>query len=205
VDSMRDRWNALPRSMRRSPYIALGALFVLVASACGSDDTTDTNATAMPEVTATATDTSEAATAEAATGEEGRVAQVGDTVQVHYRGTLDDGSEFDSSAGREPLEFTVGSGQVIPGFDSAVVGLTVGDKVEVRLEPADAYGEHTDERVVTVPKDQAPEGLEVGQQVMLGQAPATVIEINDEVVIVDANHPLAGQALTFEIELVSIS
>ena len=99
----------------------------------------------------------------------------------------------------------MGSGQVISGFDSAVVGLAVGDKVEVRLEPADAYGERTDQAVITVPKDQAPEGLEVGQQVMLGQTPATVTEITDEAVVVDANHPLAGQALTFEIELVSIS
>src|SRR5690606_22626441 len=123
----------------------------------------------------------------------------------HYRGTLDDGSEFDSSAGRDPLEFTVGSGQVIPGFDNAVVGLAVGDKVEVRLAPDDAYGEHSDERVITVPKDQAPEGLEVGQQVMLGQSPATVMEVTDEAVVVDANHPLAGQALTFEIELVGVS
>ncbi len=212
METMRNRWNALPRSMRRSPIIALGALIVLVAAACSSGDDADTDetATATTEVTATetaatATSTSEAATDEAAPGEEGRVAQVGDTVQVHYRGTLDDGSEFDSSVGRDPLEFTVGSGQVIPGFDSAVVGLTVGEKVEVRLAPEDAYGEHTDERVITVPKEQAPEGLEVGQQVMLGQAPATVVEINDEIVIVDANHPLAGQALTFEIELVGVS
>ena len=132
------------------------------------------------------------------------MAQVGDTVSVHYRGTLDDGSEFDSSAGRDPLEFTVGAGQVIPGFDNAVVGMAVGDKKEVRLEPEDAYGERTDDRVISVPKEQAPEGLEVGQQVMLGQAPATVVEVTDEAVTVDANHPLAGQALTFEIELVGI-
>jgi len=132
------------------------------------------------------------------------VAQVGDTVSVHYRGTLDDGSEFDSSAGRDPLQFTVGSGQVIPGFDNAVVGMAIGDKKEVRMEPGDAYGERTDERVIAVPKEQAPEGLEVGQQVMLGQAPATVVEITDDTVTVDANHPLDGQALTFEIELVGI-
>lgn len=136
--------------------------------------------------------------------EEGPVAQLGDTVSVHYRGTLDDGSEFDSSAGRDPLQFTVGAGQVIPGFDNAVVGMQVGEKKEVRLEPDDAYGERTDERVIAVPKEQAPEGLEVGQQVMLGQAPATVVEVTDEAVTVDANHPLAGQALTFEIELVGV-
>lgn len=149
--------------------------------------------------------TSASETTPAVTEEEGSVAQVGDTVSVHYRGTLDDGSEFDSSAGREPLQFTVGAGQVIPGFDNAVVGMEVGEKKEVRLEPGDAYGERTDDRVIAVPKEQAPDGLEVGQQVMLGQAPATVVEVTDEAVTVDANHPLAGQALTFEIELVGVS
>ena len=180
--------------------VAIGV--ISVAAACGSDGEGTSTPTASPTTTE---EVAIATTEGTATGEEGRVAQVGDTVQVHYRGTLDDGSEFDSSAGRDPLEFTVGSGQVLSGFDSAVVGLAVGDKVEVRLEPADAYGERTDQAVITVPKDQAPEGLEVGQQVMLGQTPATVTEITDEAVVVDANHPLAGQALTFEIELVSIS
>lgn len=182
--------------------VAIGV--ISVSAACGSDGEGTSTPTASPAITSTEA-VATATTEGTATGEEGRVAQVGDTVQVHYRGTLDDGSEFDSSAGRDPLEFTVGSGQVISGFDSAVVGLAVGDKVEVRLEPADAYGERTDQAVITVPKEQAPEGLEVGQQVMLGQTPATVTEITDESVVVDANHPLAGQALTFEIELVSIS
>ncbi len=204
---MTNRWVPLPDGRRWSRIVSRSALFGLaigvlsVAVACGSDGEGTSTPTASPTSTEVAAATSDAA----ATGEEGRVAQVGDTVQVHYRGTLDDGSEFDSSAGRDPLTFTVGSGQVIPGFDNAVVGLAVGDKVEVRLDADDAYGERTEERVITVPKDQAPEGLEVGQQVMLGQAPATVVEITDESVVVDANHPLAGQALTFEIELVSIS
>ena len=171
----------------------------------GATSATTADPTAAETSTATSTEAAASGTSsDAATGEEPNVAQVGDTVSVHYRGTLDDGSEFDSSAGRDPLQFTVGEGQVIPGFDSAVVGMAVGDKKEVRLEPDDAYGERTDERVISVPKDQAPEGLEVGQQVMLGQAPATVVEINDEGVTVDANHPLAGQALTFEIELVGV-
>ena len=200
----------------RPMWIALAALTVLVVAACNSGDdagpasaATDgegvssaTAAATQPEASETTTE--DDAAGEAAAGEEGRVAQVGDTVSVHYRGTLDDGSEFDSSAGRDPLEFTVGAGQVIPGFDNAVVGMAVGDKKEVRLEPEDAYGERTDDRVISVPKEQAPEGLEVGQQVMLGQAPATVVEVTDEAVTVDANHPLAGQALTFEIELVGI-
>lgn len=194
---------------RRWLIPALGALLTLVLAACGSDGTAE-ETTSTPagetatEAAASPTATSDEMASAGATGEEGRVAQVGDTVSVHYRGTLDDGSEFDSSAGRDPLQFTVGSGQVIGGFDTAVLGMSVGEKKEFRLEPADAYGEHTDERVITVPKDQAPEGLEVGQQVMLGQSPATVTEITDESVVVDANHPLAGKALTFEIELVGI-
>lgn len=202
-------------------WVLTAALTLLVVAACSSGDdggsgsaqgaqtgtdgagvSTATAAAGQPDATEAAPE--DDAAGEAATGEEGRVAQLGDTVSVHYRGTLDDGSEFDSSAGRDPLQFTVGAGQVIPGFDNAVLGMAVGDKKEVRLEPEDAYGEHTEDRVISVPKEQAPDGLEVGQQVMLGQAPATVVEVTDEAVTVDANHPLAGQALTFEIELVGI-
>ncbi|MEX1021829.1 MAG: FKBP-type peptidyl-prolyl cis-trans isomerase [Dehalococcoidia bacterium] len=132
------------------------------------------------------------------------MAQIGSNVSVHYRGILDDGTEFDSSEGRDPLPFTVGAGEVIAGFDEAVVGMEVGEKKTFRLDPEQAYGERSDERIITVPAEQAPEGLEAGQQVMLGNAPATVVEVGDEGVKVDANHPLAGEALTFEIELVSI-
>jgi peptidylprolyl isomerase len=129
----------------------------------------------------------------------------GDQVAVHYRGTLDDGSEFDSSAGRDPLEFEVGSGQVIAGFDDAVRGLAVGDSVTVRIPPEDAYGPRTDDAIIEVPADQAPEGLQVGDQVQLATgARATVLEVRDDVVVIDVNHPLAGEALTFEIELVAI-
>lgn len=132
------------------------------------------------------------------------MAQTGDTVSVHYRGTLDDGTEFDSSAGRDPLTFTVGAGQVISGFDTAVQGMAVGEKKEVRLPADEAYGERSEERIIRVPRDQAPGEYEAGQQVLLGQAPATVLEVTEEAVTVDANHPLAGEALTFEIELVSV-
>ncbi len=128
----------------------------------------------------------------------------GDTVAVHYTGTLDDGSQFDSSAGREPLEFVVGSGQVISGFDEAVRGLEVGESRTVRMEPADAYGEVRDDMVLTVPADQAPEGLNVGDQVAAGGMPATVVAIDDDSVTIDANHQLAGEALTFDVELVAI-
>ncbi len=132
------------------------------------------------------------------------MAQTGDTVSVHYTGTLDDGTQFDSSVGSEPLTFTVGSGELIAGFDDAVTGMEIGETKRVRLEPVDAYGERMDDRIIQLPRDEAPEGLEVGQQVMLGQAPATITEITDETVTVDANHPLAGQVLTFDIELVAV-
>ncbi|TAK75712.1 MAG: peptidylprolyl isomerase [Dehalococcoidia bacterium] len=129
----------------------------------------------------------------------------GDTVSVHYRGTLDDGTEFDSSRGREPLSFTVGSGQVIPGFDDAVMGLKVGDKNTVRVEPARAYGERRPDLVILFPPAQALGGLKAGDHVKLsnGQA-AVVLNVDASGVTVDANHMLAGKALTFEVELVSI-
>lgn len=134
-----------------------------------------------------------------------RQVTTGDTVQVHYTGTVDSGQTFDSSVGREPLSFTVGTGQVIAGFDAAVDGLAIGESRTVRIEPADAYGEHDPRFVVGVPLEQAPDGLTPGTPVQLGDRPAVVVEVTDEQVVVDANHPLAGEALTFEIELVSIS
>ena len=133
-----------------------------------------------------------------------RTAHSGDTVRVHYTGRLDSGEVFDSSQGREPLSFDVGSGQVIPGFESAVDGLAVGSSVTVRIDPDDAYGQRQDQMILTVPAEQAPPGLTAGQAVMLGDQPATIVEVDDQAVVVDANHPLAGQALTFDIELVGI-
>ena len=135
----------------------------------------------------------------------------GDSVKIHYTGTLDDGSQFDSSAGREPLEFTIGSGQVIPGFEEAVTGMSVGEKKKVRIEPAQAYGERNEEMVQEVPRHVMPEDmeLEVGMPLQ-AQGPdgqvfnLTVIEFSDDSVRLDGNHPLAGQALTFDIELVEI-
>ncbi len=136
---------------------------------------------------------------------ERRVAVVGDQVQVHYHGTLDSGEVFDSSRGREPLAFEVGSGQLIAGFDAAVRGLAAGESVTVRLEPGQAYGERRDDLIIEVPKSEAPSGLAVGSSVQLGTgARGVVLEITEETVRVDANHPLAGQTLTFEIQLVSI-
>ena len=137
-------------------------------------------------------------------GQGGRVAKAGDRVSVHYTGTLDDGKQFDSSKGRAPLQFTVGAGDVIAGFDRAVTGLDVGKSVKVRMEPKEAYGERREDLVATVPIAQVPQGLKVGQTVSLGGRRTVVKAITPEAVTVDANHELAGQALTFEIELVSI-
>ena len=133
-----------------------------------------------------------------------RTAAAGDVVHVHYTGRLDSGEVFDSSQGREPLSFAVGSGQVIPGFEAAVDGLAVGSSVTVRIDADDAYGERQEQMILTVPAEQAPPGLTAGQAVMLGDQPATIVEVDEQAVVVDANHPLAGQALTFDIELVDI-
>ena len=134
----------------------------------------------------------------------------GDTVKVHYRGTLSDGSEFDSSAGREPLEFVTGSGQVIPGFDAAVIGLEPGGKTTVTILAAEAYGDHNPEGLQKFPLSAFPSPPEIGWAVELGgpngeRIPAVVVEIGEEEVTLDFNHPLAGQDLTFELELVEIS
>lgn len=129
----------------------------------------------------------------------------GDTVGVFYRGTLDDGTEFDSNVGGQPLVFVLGSGQLIQGFDNAVRGMAVGETVTVRLEPAEAYGEYDETLIVEVPAEGAPEGLVVGQRVQFGAGGAgTILEITEEFITVDANHQLAGQALTFEITIESI-
>ena len=138
-------------------------------------------------------------------------AKSGDTVRIHYTGTLQDGTEFDSSRGRDPLEFALGSGQVIPGFDAAVEGMSVGDAKSVTIEPDQAYGPRHDQLVQDVPKSALPDELEaqVGMQLQ-SQSPDgrvmtfVVADVRDDGITVDGNHPLAGQALTFDIELVSI-
>lgn len=138
-------------------------------------------------------------------------AKTGDTVQVHYKGMLDDGSQFDASAGRDPLSFTVGAGQVIQGFDDAVTGMAVGEKKTVRIPPQEAYGEHRDDLIVQLERAQVPEhiDLELGMGLQLQQPngqpiAVTVKSIEDNHVTLDANHPLAGEVLTFELELVAI-
>ena len=135
----------------------------------------------------------------------------GDKVKVHYHGKLQNGETFDSSQGRDPLEFTVGGGQVIKGFDQGVMGMQVGDKRTVEIEVTDAYGEKNEEMVIEFPKTQFPPDMkpEVGMQLMMnngeGQSfPVLVKEVKEESVLLDANHPLAGENLIFDIELVEI-
>jgi peptidylprolyl isomerase len=133
----------------------------------------------------------------------------GQRVQVNYRGTLQDGTEFDSSYGREPIEFIIGEGAVIPGFERAVSGLDVGGKTTVRIPPEEAYGERTDEAVQPVPRAMFEEEPHPGDIVTLvgpdgRELMASVLEIGDEQVVLDFNHPLAGEELTFELELVSV-
>jgi peptidylprolyl isomerase len=138
-------------------------------------------------------------------------AQNGDTVHIHYTGRLDDGQVFDSSRDRDPLSFTLGEGQVIPGFEEAVRGMEPGDEKTTTIPPESAYGPRREELTMSFPREQLPDGLEpqVGQQLNMqtaeGQAfQVTVVGSDDASVQLDANHPLAGQALTFDIELVKI-
>lgn len=137
-------------------------------------------------------------------------AKRGDTVHVHYRGTLDDGTEFDSSAGSDPIVFTIGAGQVIPGFEDAIEGMSTGDRKTQRIVAENAYGAHREELLFSVPRDQMPEGeVEVGDMLNVGfpdgsNAAVQVAALDEQSVTLDANHPLAGKDLTFELELVSI-
>ena len=160
----------MPNRWPRWPLTILAALAALTLAACGGDDPTPT----PPQV-----------------------AGEGDTVSVHYVGTLDDGSQFDSSRTRgQPLRFTLGANEVIEGFDQAVLGMAVGETTTVRIPPEQAYGERNEALVFEIPRANAPSGVVAGDvlQLLNGQ-PATVL---------DANHRLAGQALTFEIELVEV-
>jgi peptidylprolyl isomerase len=138
--------------------------------------------------------------------------KAGDLVKVHYTGKLTNGEQFDSSVGREPLEFTVGAGQMIKGFDDAMPGMTIGQKKTVNIPAADAYGEKNDDAIIEFPKENVPADmkLEPGMQLTLsnqqGQpVPVIVVDVKDDVVILDANHFLAGKELVFDIELVEIA
>lgn len=135
----------------------------------------------------------------------------GDTVHIHYTGRLGDGTVFDSSREREPLEFTLGEGRVIPGFESAVTGMEPGETKTANVPAADAYGPRRDELVMTVEKEQLPDDLDpdVGQRLGMRTADGETVEVrvtatDEQAVELDANHPLAGQDLTFDIELVRL-
>ncbi len=136
----------------------------------------------------------------------------GDVVKVHYTGKLSNGEQFDSSVGKEPLEFTVGAGQMIKGFDAAMPGMNIGEKKTINIAPEDGYGERSEEAIIEFPKENVPADmiLEPGMPLTLsnqaGQpVPVIVVEVKDEIIILDANHFLAGQELVFDIELVEIA
>jgi peptidylprolyl isomerase len=140
--------------------------------------------------------------------------QVGDgnTIRIHYTGRLDDGTIFDSSKEREPLEFTMGSGDIIKGFEDAVRGMTVGELKTIRITSGEAYGPYRDDLVMSINKSQLPPDIEVMQGAMLSlrhpdgrMIDAMIAEVTADSVTLDANHPLAGEDLTFELELVAIA
>jgi FKBP-type peptidyl-prolyl cis-trans isomerase 2 len=135
----------------------------------------------------------------------------GDKVKVHYHGRLNNGETFDKSEGREPLEFEVGSGMVIKGFDEGVTGMKVGDKKTINIPADEAYGPLNPDMMIEMPKDRFPKDMELEPGMPLAmsdgqgqQFQVVVKEIKEDVVLLDANHPLAGQDLTFDLELVDI-
>jgi peptidylprolyl isomerase len=139
-------------------------------------------------------------------------AKRGDTVHVHYKGSLEDGSVFDSSEGGDPLEFTIGAGEVIPGFEDAVLGMNAGDRKRETILAERAYGERQNELIFKVDRGQIPPGTEVelGDMLRIGfpdgqNASVQVIELDDRSVTLDANHPLAGKTLIFDLELVGLA
>ncbi len=137
----------------------------------------------------------------------------GDTVKVNYTGKLEDGSVFDSSENREPLEFTMGEGQIIPGFEKAVDGMTAGESTTVDIPSDDAYGERRDDLEMDIAKSELPEEVEPkeGMQLQMKQQengqviPVQIVGVGDDKVTIDANHPLAGKDLTFNIEVVDVN
>lgn len=139
------------------------------------------------------------------------VAKDGDKVKVHYKGTLDDGSVFDSSEGREPLEFTIGAGNMIPGFENGVRGMAQGEKKTIKIPSLEAYGPIHPEGIVEVPKTEFPKDINLapGNRLQMADDAGNVMDVvilsvTDDKVTLDGNHPLAGKDLIFELELVSI-
>jgi peptidylprolyl isomerase len=139
-------------------------------------------------------------------------AQRGDKVRIHYTGTLEDGEVFDSSEGQAPLEFTLGGGEVIPGFEAAIEGMAPGERKTVTIPADEAYGPHREEMLLAVPREQFPAEADphVGDALLVGtpdgqQIPVTIFALEEDTIVLDANHPLAGEDLTFELELVEIA
>ncbi|SON57303.1 FKBP-type peptidyl-prolyl cis-trans isomerase SlyD [Hartmannibacter diazotrophicus] len=138
-------------------------------------------------------------------------AKSGDTVRIHYVGKLTDGTEFDSSAGRDPLIFQVGSGQIIPGLDRQIEGMEVGAAQTLTIPADEAYGPHDPAKIQSLPRSTVPEDLDVATGMRLQARTTTgdtialqVVEVSPETIVVDANHPLAGKDLVFDVELVEI-
>lgn len=195
--------------MSLRPLLALVAVLLLVLAACGDSDGDGEASSTSGEAETTTTEPASASsdTVDAPAGSSEGPAVDGDLVAVDYTGTLDDGEEFDSSVGREPLEFVLGTGQVIAGFDDAVRGMSVGESVTVRIEPEDAYGLPDPEAVVDFPIEEVPEDFRtvgVPVQFATGQR-GVVTAVTEDTVTIDLNHELAGEALTFDITVVSIT
>jgi len=138
--------------------------------------------------------------------------KTGDTAKVHYTGTLEDGRVFDTSNDRDPLEFTVGEGQIIPGFENGLIGMEIGETRNIEVAPDDAYGLRQEELVLEIPVREFPENItpEIGLQLQIKQQDGTpfgvvITDVSEEAVTLDANHPLAGQTLFFEVKLVEIA
>ena len=134
----------------------------------------------------------------------------GSKVKVHYTGTLDDGSVFDSSDGKEPLEFTIGSNQVIAGFENNIKEMKLNEEKTITIKPSDAYGEKNEQLIREIPRGKFPPEIEVGGRLVLKspegqQIPAVVTEIKNDSVVIDLNHPLAGEELTFKVKVVEIN
>lgn len=200
--------------IRRLSFLLIAGALVLAA--CSGGDATSEAADSLSDVTDTPIDDGgdtrgdagdEASEPPASSGTPSFVITDGDIVDVHYVGTLDDGSQFDSSRDRgTPLTFTIGTGQVIPGFDAAVRGKSVGDVTTVRIPTEDAYGEWSEENIIVVPFNPDQGDVQAGDEVFLTNGrPAVVLEVTEDSVTLDANHPLAGEALTFEIEVLGVT
>jgi len=139
------------------------------------------------------------------------VIKKGDKIKVEYTGTLDDGCVFDSSEGKDPIEFEAGNGMVIPGFDKAVIGMKKGEEKNVRLNPQEAYGEINEKLFKNIPRDQLPEGPEPKAGMKIGlstkegyQIPARISNVTDKEITIDLNHPLAGKTLNFRIKVIEV-